>query len=311
MVIYVVKANMDIRIQAIVLYESGRYSEKEIAKMYNVDERTIRRWKALYNNGGTEELRPKKTGPKNGESIAKALQDRILRLKKRYPMWGARRIKHQFELPVSPSTIHRIFKRNGLMIHIKPNPQEYKRFQRKHVDSMWQGDTFQFRIKNEGKIQVTGFNDDCSRERIISKVYRRKGAVEAVNALRWALRKGRIPKAIYLDNGKQFASRLFKAEAAKYNIELIFGRPYHPQGRGKIEGYHKIMYRELISVTTFKFLSEFKRKLWTYDKRYNSWRKQEILGWKTPDSVYNDPKYFNKDARYIKKRTKIVVPKRT
>ena len=108
---------------------------------------------------------------------------------------------------------------------------------------MWQGDTFQFRIKDEGKIQITGFTDDCSRERIISKVYKRKGAEEAINALRWALRKGRIPKSIYLDNGTQFISKLFKAEAEKYGIKLIFGRPYHPQGRGKIEGYHKIMYR--------------------------------------------------------------------
>ncbi|MCJ7741144.1 MAG: transposase family protein [Methanoregula sp.] len=44
-----------------------------------------------------------------------------------------------------------------------------------------------------------------------SKVYLHKDAASAVNALRWALRVGRIPREIYLDNGKQFVSKVFKA----------------------------------------------------------------------------------------------------
>ncbi len=253
-----VKANMDVRIKAVVLYDSGKYHADEVAEMYNVDERTIRRWMALYKNGGFQALKPGSTRPKKSKHIANTTEARIIRLKEKYPSWGAKRIKHQFDLDVSSRTVHRVFKRKGLLVRIKPNPQEFKRFQRHHVDSMWQGDTFQFRIKGEGKIQVTGFTDDCSRERIISKAYRRKGADEAVNALRWALRRGRIPKSIYLDNGKQFASKLFKAEAKKYSIKLIFGKPYYPQGRGKIESYHKTLYRDLISINTFRSLSDFR-----------------------------------------------------
>ena len=66
---------------------------------------------------------------------------------------------------------------------------------------MWQGYTFQFRIRGVGKVYVTGFIDDCSRYRVNSKVYLRKDAASAVNALRWALRAGRIPREIFLDNG--------------------------------------------------------------------------------------------------------------
>ena len=313
MVITLVKADMETRIKAMITCESGKYRTDEIAKMYGVDERTIRRWKCSYHNGGVKELTPRKTGPRKPRTISKLKQERIIRLKERYPTWGARRIKHQFDLPVSPSTIHRVFKKKGLLIRVKPNPPEFKRFQRYHVDSLWQGDSFQFRIKTVGKTHVTGFNDDCSRERIVSKAYTRKGAEEAVNALRWALKKGRIPKAIYLDNGKQFISKMFKKEAEKYKIKLIFGKPYHPQGRGKIESYHKILYRELIFVKKFKSLSDFRKELWKFDMRYNNWRKHETLGWRTPTSVYNNPKYFNKDAQYItgKKRTKILTTKRT
>ena len=98
---------------------------------------------------------------------------------------------------------------------------------------MWQGDTFQFRIRGVGKVYVTGFTDDRSRYRVKSKVYLHKDATSTVNALRWALRAGRIPREIYLDNGKQFVSKIFKAEAQKHGIKLIFGGLYNPRGRGR------------------------------------------------------------------------------
>jgi transposase InsO family protein len=302
---------MDTRLNAIASWKSGRYTAKDIGRMYDVSERTIRRWKSAYRIGGVDELKPRKTGPIKPEGISKYLEQRIIRLKQKYPTWGSRRIKHQFDLPVSQMTIHRLFKKKGLMIRIKPKPQESKRFQRYHVDSMWQGDTFQFRIKEVGKVYVTGFTDDRSRFRIMSKVYLDKSAESSINALQWALRKGRIPRGIYLDNGKQFAAKVFKAEAAKYHIKLIFGKPYHPKGRGKIERYHKVLYRELIALKEFKSLSEFRRELYSFDMKYNNWRKHEILGWNTPTSVYNNKRYFNKRVRYIKKRTKTVITKRT
>jgi transposase InsO family protein len=234
------------------------------------------------------------------------LEQRIIRLKEKYPAWGARRIKHQFNLPCSWRTVHRILKKHGLLIRVKAKPQPAgKRFQRHHVDSMWQGDTFQFRIRGVGKVYITGFTDDCSRYRVKSKVYLHKDAASSVNALRWALRAGRIPREIYLDNGKQFISKLFKAEAQKHDIKLIFGRPYNPRGRGKIERYHKTLYQELIALKEFQSLSHFKRELWNFDQQYNNWREQEILDWMTPASLYNNKINFNKDRKYIKSGQKL------
>jgi len=70
--------------------------------MYNVSERTLRRWRAAYENGGFEALQPKKTGPKKAaHAIPTQLGKRIIRLKEQYPSLGARRIKHQFDLPAS------------------------------------------------------------------------------------------------------------------------------------------------------------------------------------------------------------------
>ena len=245
---------MEIRTKAVVFYEEGIRSAKEIGETYNISERTVRRWAKAHSHDQENGLRPKKTGPKRSpHAISLALERRIIRLKEKYPAWGARRIKHQFNLPCSWRTVHRILKRHGLLIRVKAKPQPAgKRFQRRHVDSMWQGDTFQFRIRGVGKVYVTGFTDDCSRYRVKSKVYLHKDAASSVNALRWALRTGRIPREIYVDNGKQFVAKVLKAEAQKHGIKLIFSRPYNPRGRSKIERYHKTLYQELIALKEFR-----------------------------------------------------------
>jgi len=300
------KATMDIRLKAVLLSLEKIRTTDEICSLFNISEKTLYRWKMAYQKYGMDGLKPLKPIAKRlPHKTPKFLRERILRLKQKNPSWGARRIKHQYDLPVSWRTVHEIIKRNGLLIRIKAKPQPSKRFQRKHVDSLWQGDTFQFRIHDVGKVYVTGFIDDCSRFRVRSKAYLRKGKEEAINCLRWALKSGRKPKAIYLDNGTQFIAKLFKTEAKKHQIKLIFGKPYHPKGRGKIEKYHGALYQELICRKKFKSLSNFRRELWKFDQKYNYWRKQEILGWQTPASVYFNPKYFNKERRKkLKKRTK-------
>jgi transposase InsO family protein len=224
------------------------------------------------------------------------LERRVIGLKQRHPSWGARRIKYQYDLPCHWRTVHRVIKRHGMLIRIKPKPQPSKRFQRYHVDSMWQGDTFEFRIAGVGKVYVTGFTDDRSRFRVGSGAYQHKSAKEAIDALQAALRKGRAPREVYLDNGKQFIAKEFKAELASHHIRPIYGKPYHPKGRGKIEGYHKVLWNDLIAQVRFESLAHFKRELRRFDRRYNDWRKSQSLGWNTPASIYTDPRYYNKGA---------------
>lgn len=291
---------MDIRVKSVLLSLEGVRTDKEICTAYGISTRTLRRWKSAYKEDGTEGLRPRSNAPKKqAKSIDISLEQRIINLKQKHPSWGARRIKYQYDLPCHWKTVHNVIKKHKMLVRIKPKPQPIKRFQRKHVDSMWQGDTFQFRIHDVGKVYVTGFTDDCSRYRVKSKVYLHKGKKESVNALRHALKKGRIPREIYLDNGKQFIAKDFKAEALKHGIKIIYGKPYHPRGRGKIEAYHKVLYRELICAIKFTSLTHFRQELRKFDKKYNKWRRQEVHNWKTPSEIYTDCRYFNKNAKYM------------
>lgn len=294
-----VQSSSNLRVKVVLLYIERIKSAVEIREAYDISERTARRWARAYRKGGLEALQPERRGPRRRppNSIKKALEYRILKLKQRHPSWGARRIKYQYDLPCHWTSVHRIIKRHGMLVRIKAKPQPSKRFQRKHVDSMWQGDSFEFRIAGVGKVCVTGFTDDRSRFRVKSGAYLHKSAKEAIDALQGALRKGRVPRETYLDNAKQFIAKEFKAELAKNHIRPIFGKPYHPRGRGKIEGYHKILWRELITQVRFTSLAHFKRELRKFDRRYNYWRKSQALGWKTPAEIYDDQRYFNKEGK--------------
>jgi putative transposase len=291
-----VQASSDLRVKAVLLYIERIKHAGEIREAYGISERTLRRWARAYRKGGLQALQAKTRGPRRRppNSVKKGLEQRILKLKQKHPSWGARRIKYQYDLACHWRTVHRVIKRHGMLIRIKAKPQPSKRFQRTHVDSMWQGDSFEFRIADVGKVYVTGFTDDRSRFRIRSGAYLHKSAKEAIDALQGALRKGRTPREVYLDNAKQFTAKEFKAELAKYHIKPIFGKPYHPQGRGKIERYHKALWEELITQVRFSSLDHFKSELKKFDRRYNHWRKSQSLGWKTPAEIYNDRRYFNK-----------------
>ncbi len=45
-----------------------------------------------------------------------------------------------------------------------------------------------------------------------------------------------------------------------------------------------------------RYINYYASALLGFLQSHNNWKKQEILGWKTPNSIYNDERYFNKNA---------------
>jgi transposase InsO family protein len=112
---------------------------------------------------------------------------------------------------VSWRTVHRILKRHGFMVRVVRKPLPFKRFQRRHVDSRWPADVYKFRIAGvRGHVYVHTVLDDRSRYLVMARAYLRERAREATNNLRWALKGGRQPNALYVDNGSCFISREFR-----------------------------------------------------------------------------------------------------
>jgi hypothetical protein len=96
----------------------------------------------------------------------------IIDAKLRNPAAGARRLFYILfdETGREESnyrTVHRVLKGNGLLTRIKPRKKLCKRFERKHPDSFWQMDIYEFRIRGRSKVRVSGIIDDHSRSALL------------------------------------------------------------------------------------------------------------------------------------------------
>jgi transposase InsO family protein len=297
-----VKEYIDMRLRAVLDFLENRKRTREICYACGISERNFRRWVQAYKRSGVEGLRAKSRRPYSSPNQTEVkVVEKILEVKQAKPVWGARRIafwlldKHNIKLHWT--TVHDYIKANGLLVRIKPKPQPCKRFQRRHVDSLWQGDIFEFRIRGIGKVYVFDWLDDCSRH-VHASAYLRQTAGKARASLRAAIKdRGRRPEKIYLDNGRQFRSSKFETFCAERDIQIIYGRPYNPRARGKIEAWHKILNRELISQITFSSLHHFRRELRTFVRSYNTKRRHGGIGWQTPASRYFDKMLIKTTAK--------------
>ena len=57
-----------------------------------------------------------------------------------------------------------------------------------------------------------------------------------------------IPNAIVIDNGRQFDNKKFRIFCSKFNINLCFASPAHPQSNGQVEAINKIIKRTLKTI---------------------------------------------------------------
>ncbi|MDI6721621.1 MAG: helix-turn-helix domain-containing protein, partial [Candidatus Aenigmarchaeota archaeon] len=209
-----VREDVRFRLRAVKQYVEGNVRTADICRVFGISERTLRGWCRRYRVDGVEGLRYRSRRPdRSPHQTSARIENSILRMRGKHPTWGAKRIQAYLEragLDIHWTTVHRVLKRNGLMVRVRRKPKPSKRFQRHHVDSLWQYDVYEFRIADTGKVYVFNLLDDRSRYLVMSRAYRRKRAAEAVNCLWWALRNGRRPKAVYVDNGTCFIAGDFK-----------------------------------------------------------------------------------------------------
>ena len=286
------------RLRAVKQYVEGSARTADLCRVFGISPRTLREWSRRYREEGVAGLRYRSRRPdRSPRQTPRWIEDRILRMRRRNPVWGGKRIHAYLRragVQVSWRTVHRVLKRNGLMVRVLKKPEPYRRFQRRHVDSLWQMDDYEFRIAGVGRVYTFTVLDDRSRYLVTARAYLHHRAVEAVNALWWALRDGRRPKALYVDNGACFLAGDFKRFCRGQGIRVIYGRPYNPRGRGKLERYHETLTQELVTRVRFRSLPHYRRELWLYRRRYNKLRLHGGIEWKTPAEVYHDRKLMRR-----------------
>jgi len=264
-----------------------------ICKRYGTSRKSYYKWKNRYKEKGIEGLLDNSRRPHNIKymKVTPEIQETILdlRLTKRF---GCNRIKFRLRrtigLSLSTRTIYKILKRHGLnILKCQYRRRGYKRFAMKHPNDMLQMDILgPFYLSNSSQRNyIISCLDDCSRK-VASRWSERKRSVDVLDVLEnWIIINGK-PKKIMHDNGKQFASRIFKHFLVHNHIKDKRIPNSYPQLQGKIEAYNKIVKNEFLALEDIPRIDDGKLRYDMFVKAYNEAREHGGIKGLTPSEMF-------------------------
>lgn len=147
------------------------------------------------------------------------------------------------EVRLSPSSVYRLLKREGLGKPTEGKAEDRRKFEAELANEIWQSDVMYGPAVRVGdktrKTYLIAFLDDHSRLVTHGEFYLSEGLDSYVDAFESALLKRGLPRKLYTDNGSAMRSHHLEHVCASLGIALIHARPYRPQGKGKIERFFR------------------------------------------------------------------------
>jgi transposase InsO family protein len=232
--------------------------------------------------------------------LACELEAQLLAVRDAHPAWGARKIaavlrRNGIEPPAA-STVHAVLSRHGRIAPQSPG-RAYGRFERAAPNALWQMD-FKGRVRLGcgAFLHPLTVIDDHSRFAVglAACADQRTQTVQA--QLEQALRHHGLPEAIYVDNGSPWGGGKpgqwtpLRVWLIKLGIETIHSRPYHPQGRGKNERFHRSLDAEVLALAVLQGFEDAQAAFDRWRHLYNRERPHQALDFATPAERYRPSK---------------------
>lgn len=232
--------------------------------------------------------------PKRTDAV---LEHAVLAVRDDHPAWGARKIARRLKdigiAPPAASTVHAILARHD---RIRPRPGGAApacRFEREAPNMLWQMDF-------KGHIRLTSGQcchpltiiDDHSRFAIGIEACENERMLTVRDRMEIILRRYGLPMAIYTDNGNPWGTGIpnqwtrLRVWLLKLGIDLIHARPYHPQGRGKNERFHRSLKAEVLAFAPLADMAQAQKAFDRWRDLYNHHRPHQGIGMSVPASRY-------------------------
>ena len=296
---------MEEKTKFIIEVLDGTYNMAELCNYYGISRKTGYKWLERYQQGGIEALRNRSRAPHNHpHEISAQVKESILAVKKRFPKWGAAKIRVGLER-IYPrwksypaiSTIGLFLRKQGLTYprkrRRKATPTELPLTSGSYSNQVWCAD-----FKGHFK---TGDGSRCNPLTISDHASRYLLCCRHVDRVSYELVKMRfervfaeygLPRVIRTDNGTPFASRGLGglSRLSYWWIRLGIAperiEPGHPEQNGRHERIHKTL-KDYTARPPAKTLAQQQKRFNEFCCEYNEHRPHEALKMRTPSQCYS------------------------
>jgi len=283
-------------IRYVDLLEGGR---KAFLEKTGMSRATYYKWRKRLDHGGPEGLtKPRKRGW-SWNQVTEAERAKILEIARKHPELSPRllavRITDEAGFSVSEATVYRILKEENL-IAPRPLPEMPAAKEWRHKttrpDELWQCDGTNFFVVGWGYYKLIPVEDDYSRKVLGWDLKEDETGFSIADVVEIAIENAKkeghladgVMPTFYTDNGPGFSSDVVAGYLSMHGIRHIFGTPYHPQGRGKIERLNRTM-KEKVCLVVYATPTELKAAIAEAFVIYNA-RPHESLNNVAPNDVY-------------------------
>ena len=239
-------------LQQIIRALAGREYAIPGTRRRHLGEKTIQAWYYAWRTQGIDGLTPKARIDRGQSKLPAPAQAAILAAKRDNPRRSIRQIRQLLEAAgtiahgsLSRSTIHRLLQQHDLsrLSGSASLPEEKRSFVAATAGAIWYGDVMHGpRVPIGGKLAksyLVSLFDDASRLVAHSAFCPGETALDIEGVLKQALLKRGVPIKLVVDNGAAYRAQTLQGICARLGIHLIHCRPYAPEGKGKLERWHR------------------------------------------------------------------------
>ena len=267
-----------------------------------VGAKTLEAWYYAWRRDGIEGLAPQPRCDRRVSKLPVAVQEALLAAKREQPRRSIRQLQHGLEQTgvvargsVSRSAIHRFLQQQGLSrpVSASHGVEEHRRFVAEFANSIWYGDVLHgptLTLQGQRrKVYLVSLMDDASRLIAHSAFCLGETALDIEGVLKQAVLKRGLPTKLVVDNGAAYRASTLQGICARLAIHVIYCRPYAPEGKGKLERWHRTFRDQFLSeldTTRIRNLEDLNARLWAWLEQVYHRRPHGGLAGLTPLARY-------------------------
>jgi transposase InsO family protein len=290
-------------LKAIVQELASKHYEIPRSRHTLLSEKTIESWYYAWKKKGIDALEPKRRIDRGQSKISEALQSVLIKAKQENPKRSLNNLLKLVQMQqlegaeqLSRSSIYRLLLSRGLSRPIgTTQPKELRRFEADYPGDIIYGDVMHGpQVVINGKTQksyLVSLMDDKSRLILHSAFCPSETALDIEYVLKQALLRRGLPKRLVIDNGAAYRAHSLQGICARLSIELIYCRPYAPEGKGKLERWHRTLRDQFLTELhpqKIYPLDEINSLLWAWiDQLYHPAPHSSLAG-KSPLSLWQN-----------------------